>query len=149
MLQTFIDVRRESYQIDESGNALPKLAGGYAAETPMKVQKFGGRQPFVKAEIFRQESDFSADFNISRRRSEDKRLAVGGSGKAEKHLDGSALARPVRPEKTKYLASRHSQGQVAHRDLAPENLAQILCLDRVAIPLGQSRLLLNQTQILP
>ena len=33
----------------------------------MQVQKFGGRQPFVKAEIFRQESDFSADFDVSRK----------------------------------------------------------------------------------
>ncbi len=75
---------RESYQIDESGNAFRKLGGVNAAEAAMQVQKFGGRQPFVKAEILRQEPDFSADFDITRRRSQNERLATRRFGEAQK-----------------------------------------------------------------
>ena len=107
----------------------------------MQVQKFGGRQPFVKAEIFRQEPDSSADFDVARRRAQHKCLAAGRLGEAQKHFDRSALARSVRSEEAKYFAPAHGQGQVAHRDFAPENLAQILRLDREVILLGQSQLL--------
>ena len=107
----------------------------------MQVQEFGGRQPFVEAEIFRQEADLSADFDIARRRAQDKRLAAGRFGESQEHLDRSALARAVRSEKSEDFAAAHGEGQVAHRDLASENLAQILCPDREVFQLGQSQLL--------
>src|SRR5579863_10756424 len=134
-------MRRESYQIDESRNAFGKLARGNAAEAPVQVQKFGGREPFVKAKIFRQEPDSSADGHVARRRVQHKGFSAGRPGETQKHFDRSAFARSVWPEESKYFASSHGQGQVAHRDFSPEDFAQILCPDREAIQLGQCQLL--------
>jgi hypothetical protein len=107
----------------------------------VQMQEFGGRQPFVEAEIFREEPDFSPNFNVARGHAQHKCLAAGGPGEAQKHFDRSAFARPVRAKKAEYFSPAHGQGQVAHRDFAPENLAQILRLDRLAIELGQRQLL--------
>ena len=135
-----------------AGTRSASLLGGNAAETPVQVQKFGGRQPFVKAEIFRQEPDFSADFDVARWRAQHKRLAARRFGEAQKHFDRSAFARAVRAEEAEDFAPAHGQGQVAHRDFAPENLAQILRAYREVIRLGQSQLLFtsaNRPSLLP
>lgn len=99
----------------------------------MQVQKFGGSEPFVKAEIFRQESYFPANRDVARGRAEHKCLAARGLGQAEQHLDRRALARAVRAEKSENFAALYGQGEVPYRDLAAKNFAQILCPDREVI----------------
>ena len=141
ILQAFVEVGRESHQLDQRGNALRELAGGNAAKTAVQVQKFCGRQPFVKPEIFRKEPDFSADFNVAGWRAQHQRLAARRFGEAQKHFDRCAFSRAVRAEEAEDFAAPHGQSQVAHRDLAAEHLAQILRPNREVIRLGQSQLL--------
>ena len=42
------------------------------------MEEFGGRQPFVEAEIFGKEADLAAYCDIARRDAEHERLAAGG-----------------------------------------------------------------------
>ena len=87
----------------------------------------------VKTKIFRQESNLLADLDTASRRAQYEGLAASGLGQAQQHLDRSALARAVGPKKSENFPATHRQGEVAHRDLAAVNLAQILRSDRELI----------------
>ena len=107
VLQAFIDVRCKPNQIDEFRNAFGQVNRGNAAEPAMQVQKFSGRQPFVKAEIFGQEPDLPPNFDVAGRHAQDPGLAAGWFGETQKHFDRSTFPRAIRTEKTEYFAPTH------------------------------------------
>jgi hypothetical protein len=103
----------------------------------MKFEKLGCREPLIKTEIFRQESDFAADFHVAGRRPENKRFAAAWAHEPEQHFYGRALAGTVGTQESKDFATRDAERQVPHSDLVAENLTQIARFDGKAIGLSQ------------
>jgi len=130
-------VRAEANQIDHGGNTIAELAGGNAGQSPVKDQQLGRRQPFVKAEVFRKETDLSPHIHIVRRRAQHESLAAGWFHKAKQHLDRTALPRSVGSQETENFAAAHRQGEVTHCNLVPKDFAQILGQDSQATRLSQ------------
>ena len=106
----------------------------------MQVQQFARGEPFVKSEIFGQKSDPAAHRHVAGRAAQHERGSAGRLDQAKKHLDGSALSRPVRPQKPEYLAASNLEAQIADRHLVAEDLAQVLRFDRVWMGRGQAEL---------
>jgi len=75
-LQALAPMGREPDEIEKIRHSVVQLSGAHAAETTMKFEKFGCREPLIEAEIFRQESNFAADFHVAGRRAENKSFSA-------------------------------------------------------------------------
>src|SRR6516162_9339912 len=51
----------KSDEVEEGGNAVAELSRGESAESAMKREEFGGGQPIVEAEVFREEADLATN----------------------------------------------------------------------------------------
>jgi hypothetical protein len=103
----------------------------------MQFQQFSRRQPFIEAEIFRQETDLSPHVYIAGRSAEHERFPARRPDQSQQHLDRRALARPVWSKETENRAATHRQTEVADCNLVPEDFAQIPCLNSEAARLSQ------------
>src|SRR5579875_1485954 len=105
----------------------------------MQTQQLAGREPIVETEMLRQESDFAARLHISLRLAKKKSFSARRPDQAQKHFDGRALARSVRPKKSENRAARNGQRKVPYRDLASVLFAQTAGFNREVLKRWQNR----------
>jgi hypothetical protein len=102
----------------------------------MKVEQRGAGEPVVEAKVLGQITHSLAGFCLTCRSSEDARLAARRSHQTQQDLDGSRLARTVRPQKAENFTRLDRQVQPVKRDLAAVLLAEADGLNRGCWVLG-------------
>ena len=102
----------------------------------MKFEQGGASHPVVEAEVLGQITHPSARFRLTCWSSEDACLAARRRHEAEQDLDGSRLARAVRPQEAEDFTRLDRQVQPVKRDLAVVLLAESDRLNRGCWVLG-------------
>ena len=122
--ETAVAMRSEADEIEISGNTLAQLRRSQSRKAAVKRKEFGGGEPVVETEVFGQEADFAADFDVSERTAEDLGLAAGGFDQAEKHFNGGAFARTVGAKEAEDFSTTDLEGEPAYGDLGTELFAK-------------------------
>src|SRR5215831_5998470 len=96
----------------------------HPVKTPVQAKQLRPGQPLIKSKVFRKKTDLATSWHVPAGLPENSRFARGGLHQPEKHFDRRALARPIRPEKAKNLATRDIEREVANGNLIAKNLPQ-------------------------
>ena len=115
---------RETYQIEQNGNALVELLVRHAIEPTVHFEKFCRRQPIIEAEMFGKKTNFAACLEVSDRAAKNLGFSACGEYQAQQHFHRSALTCAVWSQEPKDLTPRNIEGEVSDCHLAAEDFAK-------------------------
>ena len=112
----------QAHQLQQLRDAPPRPLAWDVVQLGVQAQKFGCRQPIVKAEVLWQETNPRPRRGLAARLAEQPALAARGPDQPQQHLDRGGLPGAIRPQEAKHLAALNLQRQILHRDLLAKSL---------------------------